>query len=380
MINYGSQDRLLTAVDAIYEAATDPSKWPAALGAIADCFGDVGAVLVWRRDDGSFGTIVSDTLIDAQRDYEESGWANRDIRATRATERGYFFNGVPITDRHLCSPDEIRNDPCYTQFLAKQGLGWVAGIAVSPEPHVGVLVSVQRDSSRKSEFSDDELGLLVIIGRHIEKSLRLSIRLLDAELTRLGLGEALARIGIGVFSLDSLGRVVFSNPAGRRLIGDELHLVQDRLRIGSGSTREAIDEAITHTLRGYRHDLVAEPKPLLVHSLNSNRRLVIYLLPIGTRTSLAEEFLTNTRAIVLVIEQKLDEPPDPTLVRDVLGLTLGEARIAALVGSGLPPREAAERLGIAEDTARNLLKRVFSKVGVSRQSELVGLLAKLVLR
>jgi hypothetical protein len=230
-----------------------------------------------------------------------------------------------MTDRHLCSPDEIRNDPCYTQFLAKHGLGWVAAIAVSPEPHVGVIVSIQRDSRRKSEFSDDELGLLVVVGRHIEKSLRLSIRLLDAELTRLGLGEALARIGIGVFSLDSLGRVVFSNPAGRRLVGDDLHLVQDRLCIGSGSTREAIDKAISHALRGYRHDLVAEPKPLLVHSLNSNRRLVIYLLPIGARTSLAEEFLTNTRAIVLVIEQKLDEPPDPTLVRDVLRPHLGRS-------------------------------------------------------
>jgi hypothetical protein len=35
-------------------------------------------------------------------------------------------------------------------------------------------------------------------------------------------------------------------------------------------------------------------------------------------------------------------------------------------------------LGIAEETARNLLKRVFSKVGISRQSELAALLSKLV--
>ncbi|MDU0959370.1 MAG: helix-turn-helix transcriptional regulator, partial [Bradyrhizobium sp.] len=70
----------------------------------------------------------------------------------------------------------------------------------------------------------------------------------------------------------------------------------------------------------------------------------------------------------------------PAVIRDVLGLTLGEARVAALVGAGLPPRDAANRLGIAEDTARNVLKRVFQKVGISRQSELVGLLARLVLR
>ncbi|WP_407178009.1 helix-turn-helix transcriptional regulator [Bradyrhizobium sp. STM 3562] len=203
---------------------------------------------------------------------------------------------------------------------------------------------------------------------------------MDAELARLGLGEALARIGIGVFALDSLGRVVFSNPAGQRLVGDQLQLVRERLRIGSGAVRETIDEAVARTLRGDPRDLIDDPKPIFVHSTGVDRRLVVYLLPVAMRSSLTEQFLTHTRAIVLAIEQKLDEPADPAVVRDVLGLTLGEARIAALVGSGLPPKEAAERLGIAEETARTVLKRVFSKVGVSRQSEPVAVLAKLVLR
>ena len=53
---------------------------------------------------------------------------------------------------------------------------------------------------------------------------------------------------------------------------------------------------------------------------------------------------------------------------------------SALVGSGTPPRDAAERLGITEETARTVLKRVFAKVGISRQSDLTALLAKAVLR
>ncbi len=48
--------------------------------------------------------------------------------------------------------------------------------------------------------------------------------------------------------------------------------------------------------------------------------------------------------------------------------------MVALVGSGLAPRATAEQLGITEETARTALKRVFSKVGVSRQSERVALL------
>jgi DNA-binding CsgD family transcriptional regulator len=64
----------------------------------------------------------------------------------------------------------------------------------------------------------------------------------------------------------------------------------------------------------------------------------------------------------------------------MLGLTLGEARIAAHIGSGLAPRETAARLGITEGATRTTLKRVFSKLGVSRQSELAVLLTRLVPR
>jgi DNA-binding CsgD family transcriptional regulator len=59
---------------------------------------------------------------------------------------------------------------------------------------------------------------------------------------------------------------------------------------------------------------------------------------------------------------------------------LGEARVASLVGSGVRPREVAARLGIAEETVRTVLKRVFVKAGVSRQSELAALMTRLVLR
>ncbi|WP_306224628.1 helix-turn-helix transcriptional regulator [Bosea beijingensis] len=51
-----------------------------------------------------------------------------------------------------------------------------------------------------------------------------------------------------------------------------------------------------------------------------------------------------------------------------------------LVGLGLAPREASERLGITEETARATLKRAFQKTGVTRQSELSALLARVAVR
>jgi DNA-binding CsgD family transcriptional regulator len=72
--------------------------------------------------------------------------------------------------------------------------------------------------------------------------------------------------------------------------------------------------------------------------------------------------------------------PSSELVERLFALAPAEARVAALVGSGLSPRQAAEKLGISEGTVRTTLKHVFTKVGVSRQSELAVLLTKLTLR
>ena len=68
---------------------------------------------------------------------------------------------------------------------------------------------------------------------------------------------------------------------------------------------------------------------------------------------------------------------DPELLRELLGITLAEARVASLVG--IAPREMSAMLGVTEDTVRTTLKRVFAKTGVSRQAELAALLGRIVL-
>jgi DNA-binding CsgD family transcriptional regulator len=67
-------------------------------------------------------------------------------------------------------------------------------------------------------------------------------------------------------------------------------------------------------------------------------------------------------------------------VQSLFGLAPAEARVATLIGSGLSPRQTAEKLGISVGNVRTTLQHVFTKVGVSRQSELAVLLTKLTLR
>jgi DNA-binding CsgD family transcriptional regulator len=124
----------------------------------------------------------------------------------------------------------------------------------------------------------------------------------------------------------------------------------------------------------------SEDRPIIIRRSTTNAPLSLYVLPIPIAATAMNSFLTHARTIVLVTDADPGSPPDPALIRDIMGLTLGEARIASLIGAGLPIREAANKLSITEQTARTVLKRIFSKLDISRQSELASLMTKLLLR
>ena len=68
-----------------------PALWPRALQAIADAFGDVGAILIWQRDDGGFGDDrLADASIRASEITSEHVVVCATLRAARAIERGFL--------------------------------------------------------------------------------------------------------------------------------------------------------------------------------------------------------------------------------------------------------------------------------------------------
>lgn len=372
--------RFVSAVEAVYAAAATPSLWPAALQTIADCFDDVGAVMIYQRDDGSYGIIVSPSLAEGQKEYDRDEWWRHDVRFSRSRERGYLTRTDAITERHIATSEELETLPFYSQFLKRQGLKWFAGVSISPDPHVAVALSVQRADS-KPAFAEEELAALSQLGRHVENALRLGIRLITAEATQHSLADVLARLSVGVFLLDAAGHVIFANPIAEQLCGDALLISQGRLMARSILQQEALSEAIARASAASADTLTAVPRPLLIPGLDRDGTLAVHVLPVCTPAATGvERMLSDTSVIAVVTSAQPGEPADPALVRDLFGLTLAEARIAALVGAGLAPRNASQALGISEETARTTLKRVFAKVGVSRQSELSALLARLVLR
>ena len=83
---------------------------------------------------------------------------------------------------------------------------------------------------------------------------------------------------------------------------------------------------------------------------------------------------TRAAATVFLSDPEATAETRPETLQRLFKLTPAEARLAASVGEGSSLAEAANQLGIGRETARTHLKRIFSKTGTRRQSELVRLL------
>lgn len=150
--------RFSKAVESIYDAAPDPSRWPIALQAIADCFDDVGALMVYQREDGGFGAIGSASLRALLDEYVKE-FDDQDLRALRAVERGYYLRREGLTDLDVVSARELVEHPFY-RMLARHGLRYFVAAIVSPDTHINASIAVQR-AIGKSPYSEDEIELMV---------------------------------------------------------------------------------------------------------------------------------------------------------------------------------------------------------------------------
>jgi DNA-binding CsgD family transcriptional regulator len=259
----------------------------------------------------------------------------------------------------------------YTEVLRRHGGGFAVGTMV-PVPSGDFLVfNIER------RYEDGPVPRQVVttldrIRPHLARAALVSARLrLERARTTV---EVLRQVGLPAAAIERDGRVLAANGLLEKLAGQFLFAARDRLRLCNPLANGLFERALAQMEAGRNNEAM---QSIPVQGTDDSPPLILHLLPVR---GAAHDVLSG--AFFLLIATAVTRPgaPPSDLLNGLFDLAPAEARIAALVGSGLAPREAAQRLGITEQTARTALKRVFSKVGVSRQSELAALLTRLVLR
>jgi len=359
-------------VYAIYEASLTPDKWPAALSTIGARFGAEGAVVIFYRRNEPAEFIFAPEMKPAVDVYLEGQWWKQDLHAIRAVEH-QFRDGDVFSDFTIATPEEIDTHPIYTEFFAQVGFGWLMSAVMLPDLDQLVCLSVPR-AKANGPFTPAEMAMLRDIGRHVEQSLRIALRIANLEASQLALLTALDAVASGLYVLDVAGRLLLANKHGREHLDAYFTTADGALAPRSKGERARFAAMVAAA--GLADPAGVPPRSCSV-TAEDGTRMATWAVPLTATSKQRIGVKDQARTLVLAVPLERSEGIDPAVVRDVFGLSLGEARLASLIGRGMAMQQAADKLGITQGTARAVLKRVFAKLGINRQAQLVLQLSKL---
>lgn len=348
-------------------AATDVGAWRDALDMVVKETGSHGTLL-FNLTGVQFPTaLVTDSMQESTHIYMRDGWNGRDER----------FRGIPLLQRHVViddfdifSMDTIKRLPYYQEFLRPLKLAGFAGIRIAHGDSLWCL-SLQR-SPAQGNFSIEDKQRLAALSNSMSSAAAVSSALGFA--TAKAALDAFELSGSAALIVDRQGEVIRANPRAERLLRGDVRIVARRLVAKDINATATLDSALSRLVRNPGSAALLPPV-----ALPREGQLPLMAYPLRLSDLDANPFARGRAFIVLVDPEERRRPPEAAL-RDVFGLTVAEARLAARLACGEALEAIADDLNVTKETARFHLKRIFAKTGVRRQAELVALFARLLSR
>ncbi|MCS0582234.1 helix-turn-helix transcriptional regulator [Massilia pinisoli] len=249
----------------------------------------------------------------------------------------------------------------------------VMGVNITTQAGTTAMLRLRR-VQHAPPFDIEDKQRLAMFVPHIKQALTLTAHLSGNELQMKIYEEGLARLNIGVIVLDEAGQLLRANPTACQMLDSA-----DGVRL-AGSLLAANTQAETRDLHRLLASAREHPKRVTAMCLSrpSGRRK---LTAVVRGFPLAEVADARARPMVAIFLRDPDVAAEPAhdIARQLFDFTPAEAQLAIELLNGLSLDEAAGKLGILRNTGRAHLRAIFSKTGVTRQSELVRVLLNGVL-
>jgi DNA-binding CsgD family transcriptional regulator len=347
-------------VDRIYECAFVPDLWPEILAKLAHLGGAMSGWLCISNGNVLRWAASSEEARADLRPLMESGWITRSERFNRqlrAKQTGF------IPDRTLYnSLEEMRNDPAYRDMLYPRGMGWASGTAIALPTGDDMVIALERAYDQGSA-SSAVIESLNAVHPHLARASFVAARM-QLERARAAT-QALALLGIPALVFADSGKVLAANQLIETLSGFILWRTKDRIALTDARADTLLRDAIATADRDDTPSVRSFPVR------NADSAMIAHVVPI--RGS-ARDIFSRCAAMLMLTPVTRPEAPSVELIRSLFDLTPAEARVARGLAAGQTVKGIAAESGTSANTVRSHVKIVLTKVGYSRQSDVVALL------
>ena len=358
-------------IHAVYQSVQEADPWRSCLALMVKYFQTANASIVVRsstaNDPGYLVCVPAGGT--AMGLAYRSKWHQFDPFNDLAPGRVMLVADL-MTDAQWQASDFFRD---YLRHELAVDASHVMGVNIASEAGTLARLRLHRAQHLPPFHAEDKQRLAMFVP-HIKQAMSLTAHLDCNESQKRIYEEGLERLNIGVLVLDDSGQILQANPTARQILdsADGLSVAERQLSAHTAAETRALRRLLT----GARE----HPKRVTAMCLSrpSGRRKLAAVVRSVAPAGHAEG---RSRPAVAIFLRDPDSQAEPAhdIARQLFDFTPAEAQLAIELLNGLSLDEAAAKLGILRNTARAHLRAIFSKTGVSRQSELVRVLLNGVL-
>ncbi|MGH6736052.1 MAG: hypothetical protein ACRECX_08230 [Methyloceanibacter sp.] len=365
-----TKDKLLDAIEAVHAAGLEEELWPEALAAATRLLGANCATLETLRvpDLQHLSFLGFNTPPAAQllylREYVPLSPRTRFAVSRRA--------GDVIWDHQMMSEAAMDRDPFYQEFLRQVDLRYFYGGVIGHDGHEMTAVTFHR-ARKQGHAARREIALISRLTPHFRQAYDMSKRLREARSKAGALQAVVDWLADGVALLAADGTVLYANDALQEILRRN-----DGIRIAKRAIVFAAQEAVTRfafalgaasrlhageTTGGGLYDF-SVPRP------SRGSPYLLSLRPI-LRSEAGRSGYHAPVAMLFVHDPSPPGQRKPQALREALGLTAAEARLAQALQGGASVADYARDHGLSLNTAYTHLRRIKEKTGCKRLPELI---------
>jgi DNA-binding CsgD family transcriptional regulator/PAS domain-containing protein len=356
-------------IEAIYDCALEPERWRETLPLLAGFMRSPYAALAihdydQQRTGRVFDHGYGEAFFKVYQNYE----AMNPMPAAAQL----LPVGAVATMAMLIDEAEFFAGRFYNEFLRPRGIFDAISAVMLRSARRTALLFFNR-SADQPRYGDGDVRLFELLAPHVRRAVTISDVLDLRTITSRVLEATLDALTTGVYLADREGRVVYMNQAAEQQIrtGKAVRIAGNSLAPVDPAARAALTQAIADIAR---EESAASAGGVTLALPDGRAGLVATILPLGRgqRRGISRPFAA---AVAVFVQDPAVVPELPgEAFAKLHGLTGGELRVLLAISPGLGLKEAADMLGISENTAKTHLQGIFAKTGTSKQAELINLL------
>jgi DNA-binding CsgD family transcriptional regulator/PAS domain-containing protein len=364
-------------IGSIYDCSIDPGRWHdtvRAIGEAVNCF-HCG---VYMMDTVGHESKVRISYPPTPTTWRDRPDVVRDLEALYRNNPSAIARSLdqPIVMSRSLDKEQYAKATAFKAWVESFGLvDAIQTVVVNERGRLGIF-SANRHKS-VGVAGDREIEIMRLLSPHLRRAITISDLLDMRALQSQALGATLDSLSIGVVIVAEEARILQANVAASLMFNDGGPILSSGGKLSAtapeatAELRRAIEIARSdETSIGNVGIGVALP-------MEDGERAIAHVLPLA-RGDIRTRLVAQGTAAIFVTRENAGPPASYAAIASTFGLTPAEARLLERLAQGQTLAEAAKALNIAETTAKTHLAHLFEKMGISRQADLVALVARLI--